>query len=135
MKTDLVNGEKPKYLRTTVLWVLSIGGLGSLIKTIQAGRNSHSMLLISLFVIWVLSPFITLLVANLISKKWPFRSQVKLYLLSTFIAIVSLMAYNNIWTAAGTKKAFVFLIVPLLSWLLMIVAFVIIKQKKNNLLR
>lgn len=132
MKSRVVSNEKSNYLRAMVFGMVIAGALSSLIKTIQAGRNNKSVLLITLFVIWVLSPFTILFIANLISKKWSFPAQRKLYLLSTFMVIVSLIAYSGLWTPPDTKNAFIYLIVPLLSWLLMIFVYLITKSKRTK---
>jgi len=132
MKEDLVNYEHPKYLRALVMAMVAAGALGSLFKTFQAGQNNNAHLLVSLFLIWVLSPFTALFAANLFSKKWPLRTQMMLYILSAFICIGSLIAYSGMWTVPGAKKAFVFLVTPSLSWLIMIVALIIIKFKRTT---
>ena len=126
MKGDSSTKVKPGYQRETVLVILSIGALLSLTKTFQAGRNNSSILLVTLFLIWVLSPFVTLFIANLKATKKPFRIQMIIYIISVVITLGSVMAYTGLWTAPGSKKAFVFLITPFLSWLLMIISFILV---------
>jgi hypothetical protein len=107
------------FLRTVALVVLLVGAGGSLDLTLQAGRNNHSVLLRVLFACWVLSPFIALLVANLISIRWSLLTRRALYFLMLVLTLGSLACYSGALSPPGTKPAFVFLIVPLISWLLL----------------
>jgi len=107
------------FLRTVALVVLLAGAGGSLDLTLQAGRNNPSVLLRVLFACWVLSPFIALLVANLISIRWSLLTRRVLYFLMLVLTLGSLFCYSGAWSPPGTKPAFVFLIVPVISWLLL----------------
>jgi hypothetical protein len=101
--------------------VLLLGAAGSLILMFNAGRNQKSVILIVLFTGWVLSPFIALLIADVISKRWLIKTRVTLYFLTLFITLVSLLSYSEVLNAPGTKPAFKFLIVPVISWVLILI--------------
>ena len=105
-------------LRITALIVVISGALGSVGFTLHTGRNNPSVLLILLFVVWVLSPFVALLVAYVISNRWPVITRVAFYSLMIVLTIGSLVSYAGLFSPSGTKPAFVFLVVPLISWLL-----------------
>jgi hypothetical protein len=105
-------------LRVIALVVVLAGAGGALDMVLHAGRNNHSLLLPMLFVCWVLSPFVALLVANVAAKRWPIQARVTLYGLMLFLTFGSLLGYSGIFSPTGTKNAFVFLVVPLISWLL-----------------
>jgi len=122
-------------LRTVAVIAALIGALGSLGLMLHAGRKNNSVLLIALFVIWVLSPFIALLVANAISTRWSFHTRVTLYVLMLVITVGSLVSYSGVFSPPGTKPAFVFLVVPLLSWLLMAIVIPIAASLSRRLLR
>lgn len=112
-----------------------VGAMGSLGLMLHAGRNNPSVLLILLFVIWVLSPFLALLVANVISKRWSAYSRSILYWLMLVLTIGSLVSYSGVLSPPGTKPAFVFLVVPLISWLLMVLVIPIaafLSRKSNS---
>ena len=83
----------------------------------NAGRNQSSVLLIALFTIWVLSPFVILVIMNFFAKRWSIDTRKTLYLLMLFITLVSLVSYGGALSMPGTKPAFKFLVVPLISWL------------------
>ena len=108
-------------LRTIAVVVVLAGAIGSLGLTLYAGRNNKSVLLIALFFIWVLSPFIGLLVANVFVKRWSDLFRVNLYSLMVILALGSLVAYSGVLSPPGAKPAGVFLIVPLISWLLIVI--------------
>jgi len=73
------------FLRNMAIVLLLIGALGSLGFVLHAGRNNNSVLLVALFVTWVLSPFIALLVAHLILKNWTAHTYAVLHCLMIFI--------------------------------------------------
>jgi hypothetical protein len=114
------------------LIVLLAGAVGSLTFMFNAGRNQSSTLLITLFSIWVVSPFITLMVANGISRGWPDRPRVLLYTFALILTFVSLLMYSGAWSPSGTKAAFMFLVVPFVSWLVIGGVFVITRRRSNQ---
>ena len=106
------------FMRTISFAVLLAGIAGSLAFVLYNGRNNKSVLLIVLFVIWVLSPFVQLLFTNKASETWKDGIRKALYSLILFITILSLVGYSGVLRPAGTRPAFVFQIVPLISWVL-----------------
>jgi hypothetical protein len=124
------------FLHAIALIIVLGGAAGSLGLMFNAGRNQRSILLIILFTGWVLSPFIGLLVANVISKRWSMSTRATLYFLILFITLGSLVCYSGAFSPPGTKPAFKFLIVPLISWLLIMVVIPIVQKisrKKNDI--
>src|ERR1700722_11480860 len=107
-----------RLLRIIALMVVLTGAGGSLGFVVHIGRNNKSVLLIVLFIIWVLSPFVALLIANMISTRWPVLIRKTLYSLTIFFTLGSLICYSGLWSPHGTKPAFIFLVVPLVSWIL-----------------
>ena len=113
------------FLHIAAFIVVLAGAAASLVFMFNAGRNQKSIFLIVLFTIWVLSPFTGLLVANVIAKRWSIPTRVNLDLLVLLITLVSLLAYSGLLNPPGTKPAFKFLIVPLVSWMLIGIVFLI----------
>jgi hypothetical protein len=109
------------FLRIMALIGVLVGAADSLGMVLHAGRNNHSLLLVLLFVIWVLSPFITLGVANVVFKSWSVLKRLTLYWLTLALTIGSLVVYNGALSSLRTKPAFIFLAVPLASWLLIVI--------------
>jgi hypothetical protein len=106
--------------RMMALVILLAGAAGSLGFMFYAGHGQRSVVLIILFTVWVLSPFAGLLIADRSSGRWTVRSRVTLYWLIIVIALGSLMIYSGFLIPFGTKPAFKFLVVPFISWLLLL---------------
>ncbi len=118
---DPISTDKSKassVLRKLALIVLFAGAVASLLLTLKAGRNNNSVILILLFVGWVLSPFIGLFVANMFSKRWSVTTRVTLYIMMLVISIGAVVGYSGVLSPPGAKPAGVFLIIPLISWLI-----------------
>lgn len=85
---------------------------------LRAGRHGRSLALLALFTIWVLSPFVALAWAHMISKRWPAPARAKLSIVSLVVPLASLAIYAD--AALGpprAKPASTFLLVPAASWL------------------
>ncbi|MEK6410571.1 MAG: hypothetical protein AABN34_26905 [Acidobacteriota bacterium] len=106
-------------LRALALIAVVAGAGGSLGLMLRAGRSTPRVLLV-LFVIWVLSPFVVLAWANMVSKRWSVLTQATLYCVTLVITLGSLAIYGGVvLPPAGSPNAFVFVVVPPGSWLLM----------------
>lgn len=89
------------------------GAVGSIALTLYAGRHNSSHLLAWLFTLWVLSPFVLLLGANLISQRWRASTRVTLYTAMLVVAVGSLAVYGEAaLRPPRAQAAFVFVIVP-----------------------
>jgi hypothetical protein len=125
--------ERREKIRTNFLAWLSLligiaGGAISLWFMFNAGRNQPSVLLIILFTFWVLSPFIGLLLLNNISKRWIVSVRETLYWLAIILVILSVVGYSGVFNTRQTKTAFVFLVIPLLSWVIIAISFFIAQR-------
>jgi hypothetical protein len=109
-----------------------IGAIGSLGFMIYTGRKNPSIVLILMFLIWVLSPFIGLFIANIISKTWSLYNRSILYWLMLVLSITSLVGYSGILIPLGTKPAFIFLVIPFISWLVIIIFFLTVKKTSSE---
>src|SRR5437867_167243 len=65
-------------LRAMARIAVVAGAVGSVGLTLRAGRGTPRFLLV-LFVIWVLSPFVVLAWANVVSKRWSVLTRAALY--------------------------------------------------------
>ena len=99
--------------------VVAAGAVGSLGLMFRADQRTPRFLLV-LFVFWILSPFVALAWANMVSKRWSFLTRTTLYVVTLVITLGSLAFYGKfILPPAGSPRAFVFVAVPPASWLLM----------------
>ena len=106
-------------LRTAALVALPAGAAGSIGFMLRAGHRNPSPVLLILFAIWVLSPFVALLFAIMVSKDWSVLTRATLYGVVLVLTVTSLAIYGDV--ALGpprTKTAFLFVVVPPASWLL-----------------
>ncbi len=119
------------FHRIAVLMVLA-GAAGSLGFTIYAGRHNSSAVLAVLFYGWVLSPFVTLLLVNAVVHRKSTLERLALYTLMVLITLGSLIVYSGMWSPPNAKPAFVFLMIPLLSWLFMGIGFLVSTSMPNQ---
>jgi hypothetical protein len=82
------------------------------------GRHNNSRLLLLLMAAWVLSPFIALLSADLVSKRWSVRTRTVLYSLMLIIPLSSSAIYAYTTLRPPAKLASPYVIVPPFSLLL-----------------
>jgi len=109
-------------LRAVALIALLPGAAGSLGLMLRVGRHNNSRILIALFTIWVLAPFAALVFANVVSRSWPVLTRVALYGVTLVITLGSLAIYGVVaFGPPRPKPAFAFLVVPLVSWLLIVI--------------
>ena len=106
-------------LRTVAMIAVLAGAAGSIGLTLRVGHRNSSWILLVLFGIWVLSPFIALAWANLVSKRWTVLGRTTLYSVMLVLTLGSLAIYGDVaFGPPRAKPASVFLVVPLASWLL-----------------
>jgi hypothetical protein len=132
MSNEKDDNHKFSLLRVTAIIILFAGGIVSAWFTFDAGQGNHSVLLRTLFLIWILSPFIALVRIYSISGHWSAIRRGLLYNLMLFVAFVSMVAYSGEWNLPGMKPAFLFLVIPLFCWVLMIAAYFIVNYRKRK---
>jgi hypothetical protein len=106
-------------MRRAALIAVVAGAVGSTALTVYVGRGGSSHILMGLFVLWVLSPFVGLTVADVVSQSWPMAARATLYGAMLVVTLVSLACYGDVaFGPPRPQPAFMFLVVPLGSWLL-----------------
>ena len=103
-----------------------VGAAGSLALMLYGGRSNTHLLITLLFIVWVLAPFALLALAERRSGSWSPRAQTTLRALTLIVAAASLGIYA--YRAAfppRTTGAFLFVIVPPVSVILVLVALAI----------
>ena len=119
-------------LKSVAMVFAIVGAIGSLYFMFQAGRNQKSILLIALFTAWVLSPFIALFLATKTRSRWTIPARVSIYRLMIILAIGSLIAYSGVLTPTGTKGAFIFLVAPFTSWIIIVIVYLFSARRLAN---
>ena len=108
-----------RLLHAVALTAVAVGAIGSVGLMIWVGHRNPSRLLLALFVIWDLSPFIGLVLADMVSQRWSTITRATLYGAMLILALGSLALYGDVVLRPRPQPAFRFLVVPLGSWLLM----------------
>ena len=120
------------FLRIVALAILLLSCFGSVWLVVNAGSHNDSALLRSLFATWVLSPFMALAITSVFSARWSFITRVVLYSIMIFTGLGSLVGYSGALSPPGAKPAAVFLVVPLISWLLMAIVIPLVAILSNK---
>lgn len=105
-------------LRAAALIAVLAGAVGSVGFLLRGTNRNPSQLLVVLLAIWVVSPFVVLLWASIVSKRWLVLTRVTLYGVMLVVTFSSLAIYeaDALWPRTS-QAAFVFIIVPPASWL------------------
>jgi hypothetical protein len=121
------------FLRGTAIIVVLAGAVGSESFMFHVGRHNNSRLLLALFAIWVLAPFAALIRAQVLSQRWPVRTQAVSCIATLAIVLISLTIYGHV--ALGPprpKPAAMFLIVPLVSLLLIAIVVPLARRQSRR---
>ena len=118
--------KSPGRLRATARIAVLIGAVGSAGFLLRAGQRTPPLLLV-IMSLWVLSPFVAIAWADAVSKHWPVFTRAGLYGVTLAIALTSLAVYAHNAVRPRTAQAgFVFVVVPLISWVLMAIVLPIV---------
>lgn len=114
--------RSPSLLRVAGLIALFVGAAGSLGFFFHASQHPP-LLLIVLFLIWIVSPFVALGAADLISKRWSNLTRRTLYVVMMVVTVGTLAVYGDDAMARRTAHAaVVYVVVAPVSWLLIAIS-------------
>jgi hypothetical protein len=106
-------------LRTAALIALGAGAAGSVGFMLYAGqRVGAPRLLLGLFTLWVVCPFVVLAVGYVVSKRWSVLTRATLYSVTPVVTVASLTMYGAVAFGDPRPKTAVFVIVGPASLLL-----------------
>jgi hypothetical protein len=108
-------------LHTLALIGLVAGAVGSVGFMFGIGHRNPSRLLLLLFLIWDISPFVGAVIVDMVSKRWPAIPRATFYGVMIIFSLGSLALYGDVVLRPRPQPAFMFLVVPAGSWLLMII--------------
>ena len=80
------------------------GAVGSVALMLRVGRGNDSGILLGLFAIWVLSPFVALISVNVISKRWSLLTRATLHGVMLILTAGSLAIYGTMVSAPPGSK-------------------------------
>jgi hypothetical protein len=116
------DGDFPRLLHAVALTAVALGAVGSVGLMFWIGHRNPSRLLLLLFLVWDVSPFVALFLADMMSKRWSAFTRATLYVVMLVISLSSMALYGDVVLRPKPQPAFRFLIVPFGSWLLMMIA-------------
>ena len=118
-------------MRIAARLVIVLCALGSLACTLYAGHNNRSMLLVLLFAVWVLAPFLALL---MLLPRWERALLPRAPLLQTCVMIfciaVCFVYAMNAWHPHGHSAAAPFLLGPMFSWSAIVCGFLFVRSQR-----
>ena len=83
-------------LRAAALIAVVAGALGSVGLMLWVGHRNPSRILLVLFAIWDLSPFIALVLADIVSMRWSVLTRATLYGVMLILTLGSLAFYGDV---------------------------------------
>ena len=127
------SGPPIRVLGIAALCSVVLGGLGSLVFMHLVGRHNNSIILIALFSFWVSSPFIAnawvwfrILHPSVLARAPYYSSMIA-------VSLGSLVVYGFVALGARmTRPAFPFLIIPLVSWIVVVLIAASLLSKKRK---
>ncbi len=120
--TRTISGGPPgpawfTFLRAAGVAATCAGGVGSVVFTVFAGRHTAARILLPLFGAWVISPFVVLVLAHVLSRRWSVSTRAVLSCVMLVVAAASLAIYGAAAVGAARIRTPIFVVVPPLSWL------------------
>ena len=116
-------GRSPGLLGLPALIPLLVGAVGSEGFMLYAGRRNHSRVLLALFALWILAPFVLLFWAGVRSKRWSLLTRVTLHSLMLVVSLGCLATYGyTAFSPPRSQAAFAFVVIPPASCLLTAIA-------------
>lgn len=109
-------------LRMTALIVVVFGAIGSIGLFFHAIKHPPLVILV-LFVVWILAPYVVLIWGTVISKRWTALTRTTLYSVMIVVTIGSLAVYvRDAIKPRKSQPAAVYVLVPPASGLLVVIA-------------
>lgn len=109
-------------LRTMARLAVVVGAIGAVAMMLYVGRRNSSHWLIVLFAGWDVAPFLALGFADIFLARRSTATRATLYLVTLIVAVASLGLYADVILRPRPQPAARFLMVPVVSWLLLLTA-------------
>jgi len=109
-------------LRTMARLAVAVGAIGSVALMLYIGRRNQHYWLLVMFVVWDAAPFLALGFLDFYAARWSAATRAALYIVTLTVTVVSLGAYVDVVVRPRPQPAALFLIMPVVAWLLMAAA-------------
>jgi len=132
VRRDRMEDRLLSRLQAAALLAVLMGAGGAFSFMLYAGRRNSSFFLMTLMAIWVLSPFLALLWAHVVSKRWPGPIRATLYGLMLALPLASLVFYGVDAWRPRAQPAFMFVLLPPASWLFMAIVILMAAYRSRS---
>ena len=113
-----MNSEKA-ILRKTAFTAALVATIVSVGLMLRACRFNDSGVALALIAVWILSPMIALVLAEVVAKRWLIFGRATVHGLMLVVALGSVIIYGmDVFIPLSPRKGFPYALVPALSWLL-----------------
>ena len=120
----MTEGVRLAALKRVASVITIAGAVISLGCMFVVGRHQKSLVLMALFTVWVLAPFVALIYAHELSQNWTVNRSTALYTFMLLLTLFSVAIYATVaFGPPRPQQARFFLMVPSASWLLIGIAF------------
>jgi len=117
--------ERP-ILRTTAFTTVLVATIVSVGLMLRACRFNDSGVALALIAVWILSPMIALVLAEVVSKRWLIFGRATVYCLMLVVASGSVIIYGiDVLVPLSPRRGFPYALVPAVSWLLIAIVLVV----------
>jgi hypothetical protein len=133
MNVRSMSRDKLGLLRGAARISVLAGVVGSAVLLLRAGQRTPRFLL-AIMMLWVLAPFMAVVMADVISKRWREHTRAMLYGVMLLVAVGSLGMYaEDAWRPRKAQAGFVFVVTPLASWVLLAIVAPIAALKSRRM--
>lgn len=131
-----IESKAIERLRVMGLLAVVIGAVGSMALTLRMGHRNRSGLLVAMFVVWGMSPYVWLAVCDINAKRWSTLARATLYGVMLFVTVASLAIYAAVvFGPPRPQPAFAFIVVPPAAWLVIAIAIPVAVLRSRGLSR
>ncbi len=120
-----MSSEK-NILRTTAFTAALVATIVSVGLMLRACRFNDSGVALALIAIWILSPMIALVLAEVVAKRWLIFGRATVHCLMLVVASGSVIIYGiDVLVPLSPRRGFPYALVPAVSWLLIAIILVV----------
>jgi ABC-type Mn2+/Zn2+ transport system permease subunit len=120
-----MNSEKP-ILRTTAFTAALLATIVSVGLMLRACRFNDSGIALALIAVWILSPMVAIVMAEVVAKRWPIFGRTTVHGLMLAVASGWLIIYVfDAVAPLSPRRGFPYALVPALSWLLILIVLLV----------
>jgi hypothetical protein len=113
-------------LRTAAFTAALVATIVSVGLMLRACRFNNSGVALALIAIWILSPMIALVLAEVVAKRWLIFGRATVHGLMLAVAAGSVILYGmDVLVPLSPRRGFAYALVPVVSWLLIAIVLVV----------